>query len=235
MLLLLRLLNPVASCAGELIIDGVSLRTIDRSTLRQRIIAVPQDPTFLPDGTSFRNNLDPFTAATDEECQAVLEIVGLWALVSDRGGLAAGLIADALSHGQKQLFSLARAVLRRRVRVRELAGEVGDSYLANSSESAHRVGGATAGSGGILLLDEFTSGVDVETEKTMQQIISGEFKGYTVVMISHRLDMVMDFDRVLVMDQGSVVEDGSPKALIEGTGGRFKQLWMAGKTEKAQP
>lgn len=193
---------------------------------------MPQDPTFLPDGTTFRNNIDPFTAATDGECQAVLEVVGLWAMVSERGGLAAGLTVDTLSHGQKQLFSLARAVLRRRVRARELPGEVGDSYLANSSASTRRAGGA-AGSGGVLLLDEFTSSVDVETEKKMHEIITDEFGGYTVVMISHRLDMVMGFDRVLVMDQGSVVEEGSPNGLISGTSGRFKQLWMAGKTEKA--
>lgn len=85
-----------------------------------------------------------------------------------------------------------------------------------------------AGGGGVLILDEFTSSVDVEREKTMGEIIWREFESYTIIMISHRLDLVMRFDRVMVMDQGRLVEEGSPSELIEGTGGRFKDLWMAG-------
>ncbi|ROV97453.1 hypothetical protein VMCG_06839 [Cytospora schulzeri] len=181
-LLLLRLLDPVTPCTGDLIIDGVSLRTIDRSTPRQRIIAVPQDPTFFPDGTSLRSNLDPFTAATDKECKAVLEAVGLWPLVSDRGELTAGLTADTLSHGQKQLFSLTGAVLRRRGRARELAAEVGDPYV-ESSASARQAGGAS-GSGGVLILDEFTSSVNVETEKTVEEIIWRKSEAYTIIISS---------------------------------------------------
>lgn len=102
------------------------LHNIDRQALRQRIIAVPQEPVFLPDGTSFQANLDPFTASTEAECRVVLETVGLWPFVVDRGGLAAGLSSDTLSAGQKQLFSLARAVLRARIRARERRTEFGE-------------------------------------------------------------------------------------------------------------
>jgi ATP-binding cassette, subfamily C (CFTR/MRP), member 1 len=91
-------LDPVSS-TGRMCIDGVSLHTVDRSILRQRIIAVPQDLVFFPDGTSVRTNLDPFGAATDAECQAALEEVNLWSLVSDRGGLESGMTTDSLSQG----------------------------------------------------------------------------------------------------------------------------------------
>ncbi|KAJ5951885.1 uncharacterized protein N7479_010298 [Penicillium vulpinum] len=225
-LLLLRLLDPLASCTGELTIDDVSLLTIDRSTLRRRIIAVPQDSTLFPDGTSFRKNLDPFDTANEEECQAVLEMAGLWSLVSDRGGLMTGLSADGLSHGQKQLFSLARAVLRRRVRAHCLDAEIGDAYI-KSLPSATQVPGDT----GIIILDEVNRGVDIETQNTMQDIIRCEFAGYTVVMVSHGLDMVMDFDKVLVMDEGKLVEEGSPMKLSKEVGSRFRDLWMVGKHE----
>ncbi|KAJ5752402.1 hypothetical protein N7520_009319 [Penicillium odoratum] len=224
-LLLLRLLDPLTPCTGQLIIDDISLLKIDRSTLRQCIIAVPQDPTFFPDRTTFKKNLDPFNSATIDECHAALQTVGLWPLVSDRGGLEVGLTADTLSHGQKQLFNLARAVLRRRVRARQLNAEVGDAYVSSKSAALW-----TRGDSGVLILDEINSSVDTETQKVMLEIISREFVGYTVLMVSHRLDMIMGFDKVLVMDHGKLVEEGSPMELIEKDGW-FRNLWMAGKTE----
>lgn len=190
-------------------IDDTPLHRIDRSMLRQCIIAVPQDPVFLPDGTSFQVNLDPHGQSTEAECSAVLELVGLRDAVDD--GLTSAMASDALSQGQKQLFSLARAVLRRRVRSR--ARELG---LGEKSMS---------GDGGILLLDEFSSGVDQETEKVMQKIIHMEFEAYTVVMVSHRLDMVINFDIVVIMDGGSIVEKGKPRDLIHAEGSRFGDLW----------
>lgn len=222
-LLLLRLLDPLSSCTGELSIDNISLLKVDRFTLRQCIIAVPQDPTFFPDRTTFRRNLDPFNAATHDECHSVLKTVGLWPLVTDRGGLEAGLTADMLSHGQKQLFNLARAVLRRRVRARQIDAEVGDAYMHSSTSALPALGG------GVLILDEVNSSVDAETQKTMRDIIWSEFERYTVIMVSHRLDIVMEFDKVLVMDGGKLVEEGPPMELIKEETGWFKDLWMAGK------
>lgn len=187
---------------------------------------MPQDPTFLPDGTTIRDNLDPdgLLGATDAESEAVLAVVGLWESI--KGGLTAALTTDMFSHGQKQLFSLARAVLRRRVRERVLGAEVGSLY--------NKSGG---GFGGVLLLDEFTSSVDVETEKTMLAIIRSEFAAYTVVMISHRLDVLVAedgggfLDKVFVMDGGALVEQGVPGKLLEKDGGYFRSLWLAGKTK----
>ncbi|KAF4635233.1 hypothetical protein G7Y89_g2874 [Cudoniella acicularis] len=203
-LLLLGLLDPLVSCSANITIDDTLLRRIDRSILRQRIIAVPQDPVFLPDGTSFRSNLDAFAMSTEVECRSVLETVGLWKFVDCQGGLMAGMFADTLSQGQKQLFSLARAVLRRRVRSQMGSG------------------------GGILLLDEVSSSVDRDTDTAMHNIIRVEFKEYTIVMISHRLDIVMDFDTVVVMDEGRVVEKGQPRALVSKEESRFGELWRLG-------
>lgn len=195
------------------------LHKIDRAILRQRIIAVPQDAVFLPDGSTFMANLDPFGTSTELECQEVLEIVGLLPLVEERGGVTAGMSSETLSQGQKQLFSLARAVLRCRIRTREHEAEFGGRVNEK---------GAASTSGGILLLDEVSSSVDQETDRLMQKIILEEFSDYTIIMVSHRLEMVMSFDTVLVMDQGSVVESGDPKMLIKKEGGKFRELWMVG-------
>ncbi|KAI0843264.1 P-loop containing nucleoside triphosphate hydrolase protein [Hypoxylon sp. FL0890] len=210
-LLLLRLLDPVASCADKITIDEIPLHKIDRATLRQRIIAVPQEPVFLPDGTSFHVNLDPLSDSTKDECRAVLQTVSLWDFVEEHGGLAAGMSADILSGGQRQLFNLARAILRRRIRLKQLQSVFGEKTVAV---------------GGILLLDEVSSSVDRDTDKAMQGIIREEFKDYTIIMVSHRLDMVLGFDTVVVMDKGSIVETGRPQTLVEVDGSKFRELWM---------
>ena len=195
--------------ANAIFIDDLPLHTIDRPTLRERVIAVPQDAVFLPDGTSFRQNLDPFGAADASMCQAAFETVELWPFVQERGGLETGLSADTLSQGQKQLFSLGRAILRRRVR------------------AAAEPSGPVAG---VLLLDEVSSSVDQDTDRAMQTVIRDEFAGYTVIMVSHRLDMVLaTCDTVVVLDQGRVVETGAPAVLVEAEGTRFRELWLVGK------
>ncbi|KAF4450096.1 hypothetical protein F53441_6740 [Fusarium austroafricanum] len=204
-LLLLRLIDPLPSCASNMKIDGIYLHQIDRATLRKRIICIPQDAVFLPDGSSVKANIDPYNAATDAECFSVLNTVRLSGFVQDKGSLSADMSADDLSAGQKQLFSLGRAILRRRVRDR----------LAGSEKR-----------GGLLLLDEVSSSVDKVTDRAMQEIIRKEFESYTIVMVSHRLEMVMDFfDRVVVLDKGTVVESGRPRELVETPGSRFGDLW----------
>lgn len=172
---------------------------------------MPQDPVFLPDGTSFQTNLDPLGISTADECRAVLETVNLWDFISQRGGLAAGMSADTLSGGQRQLFNLARAILRRRTRSKQIEAEFGEGSV---------------GASGILLLDEVSSSVDQGTDKAMQNIIRDEFEGYTIVMVSHRLEMVLGFDTVVVMDKGSIVETGQPRRLVETNGSKFRELWL---------
>ncbi|KAK0382845.1 hypothetical protein NLU13_9940 [Sarocladium strictum] len=204
-LLLGRLLEPLPTCADNIHIDGLSLQSISRGALRERILIIPQDAVFLPDGSSIKDHVDPYGAATPPECSAALETVGLAGFIEDRGGLQAGMSADDLSAGQKQLFCLGRAILRKRVRERDPG--------CNSK-------------GGILLLDEVSSNVDKVTDRKMQEIIKAEFQAYTIVMVSHRLQMVVDyFDRVVVLDKGVVVESGAPKQLIKSAGSRFGELW----------
>ena len=211
--MLLKLLDPTTETAENATIDSTPLCRINRSALRQRIITIPQEAVFLPDGCSFQANLDPSDVSTTEECQSVLQAVGLWSLIQERGGLDAGLNASNLSAGQRQLLSLGRALLRRYIRARSM-----------------EMGGAGS-ERGILLLDEVSSSVDYETERVMQGIIRSHFKDYTVVAVSHRLNMIMDFDRVVVMDRGEIVEVGSPMLLAAQYGTKFGELVRAGASQ----
>lgn len=78
----------------------------------------------------------------------------------------------------------------------------------------------------VLILDEATSSLDVPGERAVQRAMATVLKGRTAVVIAHRLSTVEIADRVLVMERGRIVEDGSPSELIGGTG-RFADLHRA--------
>ena len=70
----------------------------------------------------------------------------------------------------------------------------------------------------IVLLDEATSALDTESEQSIQEALSRLFKGRTVIAIAHRLSTLDAFDRIVVMDHGRIVEDGSPQQLLRRKG-----------------
>ncbi|GAA2931537.1 ABC transporter ATP-binding protein [Streptomyces enissocaesilis] len=78
----------------------------------------------------------------------------------------------------------------------------------------------------VLILDEATSSLDIPGERAVQRAMNTVLRGRTAVVIAHRLSTVEVADRVLVMEQGRIVEDGSPAGLIGGTG-RFADLHRA--------
>ncbi|KXH60239.1 hypothetical protein CSAL01_11379 [Colletotrichum salicis] len=212
--LLLALLRLLPLSSGTISIDGVPIDALPLLPLRSALVAITQDQFVLP-GT-VRQNLDPLGLVSDAEAEAdadtdegenvpvsVLTRVGLWDTIRNNGGLEAQFAEEALSHGQRQLFFLARAILRKDI-------------------------------GRVLLLDEATSSVDAHTERMVKDLIRDEFKHHTIIAIAHRLDTVIDFDRVVVLDKGRVVEVGNPRELLDQKQGRFRQLWDASRQAGGQ-
>jgi len=177
----LRLVDP---SDGTIMIDGVDIVKVGRNTVRDRLICLPQDHLIFP-GT-FRFNLDPISKLPDQPLIDVLKTVGLWTLVTKRGGLTADLKMDTLSHGEQQLLALARAILRKQV----------------------------AGSHCILVLDEATSNLDKETEALIQTVIRQEFKGNTVITVAHRLETVLESDYIVLLEKGEVSKIGPPADVL---------------------
>jgi ATP-binding cassette subfamily C (CFTR/MRP) protein 1 len=105
--LLLRLYEPTS---GKIVIDGIDTSTLNLNALRESLVALPQDPMFLA-GT-VRYNLDQLSEASDEAVLAALSKTGIREAIEAKGGLDADLNTDWLSAGQRQLFCLARTMLR---------------------------------------------------------------------------------------------------------------------------
>ncbi|KAJ2907577.1 hypothetical protein GGI21_003749 [Coemansia aciculifera] len=70
----------------------------------------------------------------------------------------------------------------------------------------------------IVVLDEATANVDLETDKAVQELIRKELKDCTVLTIAHRLDTIMNSDRIVVMNKGTIAEVGTPQELLAKDG-----------------
>ncbi|GFE52053.1 metal ABC transporter permease [Roseobacter cerasinus] len=84
----------------------------------------------------------------------------------------------------------------------------------------------------ILLLDEATSALDSETEQEIKEALMQAGRGRTVLTIAHRLSTIAEADRIIVLEQGEIVEQGRHEALL-ATGGRYAQLWTRQQSDDA--
>ncbi|KAF0639068.1 hypothetical protein FPSE5266_00902 [Fusarium pseudograminearum] len=189
---------------GQITLDGEDISVIPRHLIRQRLSCLTQDPFVF--GDSIRANLDPCNASSDDEIRNALERVGILSVIqakidSDRILLDEKMDENFLSHGQRQLFCLARALLKK---------------------------------SSLLILDEPTSSVDTQTDARMQEVIRTEFSECTIIMIAHRIDTLLDLDKVAVLDRGSLVEFGVPQELLTDAGGAFTKLYRANKGRRTE-
>lgn len=204
--LLASLLHLLEMRKGSISIDGQDIAYMPRGILRQSLNVITQEPYWIT-SESVRFNMNPWSQPpadrtstsittsqgyTDEQLIFALTKCQIWHIILTKGGLNAKMDADFLSHGQRQLFCLARAILRKSK---------------------------------VVILDEVSASVDVHTDLLMQQIIREEFMDCTIISVAHRLDTIVDFDRVAVLDAGRVVEVGEPGELLRREGGRFRDLY----------
>lgn len=183
---------------GEVALDGVDVRALPDSELRQRVITVTQDP-FLFQGTIASNIELGRPGASREDVERAARLIGADQFIRR---MPNGYDTDLshrgvkLSAGQRQLISFARA------------------FVADPE---------------VLILDEATSSLDIPSERAVQRALGTLLHDRTAVIIAHRLSTVNDADRVLVLEAGTIVEDGSPAELVT-TGGRYAELhsaWLA--------
>ena len=179
---------------GEILVDGVNIQDIRRDYLRDNIAIVLQD-TVLFSNTIENNIKYADLDASDEEMIQAAEMSNIRRYIEKLPMKYQTFLKQAgagLSHGQRQLLSIARAV------------------LANPK---------------ILILDEATSSVDTRTEKKIQDAMVNLMKNRTSLIIAHRLSTIRDADKIVVMDQGRVVEIGNHEELLEKQG-KYYELYM---------
>ncbi|KAF5390969.1 hypothetical protein D9757_004019 [Collybiopsis confluens] len=175
--------------SGSVIIDGQDIRNVDLATLRTKLALVPQDNVMFL-GT-LRQNLDPVGSRTDAELISLLQRACL--LPKDESANAS---ADSK-------FSLDSQV-----------DDEGSNFSAGERQLINLCRALVKNSQ-IIILDEATSSVDVETDAKIQQTIQSEFASSTLLCIAHRIHTIVHYDRILVMDCGKVAEFGSVLELYD--------------------
>jgi len=77
----------------------------------------------------------------------------------------------------------------------------------------------------VLVVDEMTASMDHSSEKVILDLVKAEFEGSTILAVAHRLATIVDFDMVIVLDAGRLVESGRPHELLQRPDGQFKRMW----------
>ncbi|KAI1177406.1 hypothetical protein F4777DRAFT_204213 [Nemania sp. FL0916] len=225
---------------GQIRIDGVDVSRVPLRRLRKAVQLIPQSPVLFS-GT-VRSNLDPLHRHDDTELLSALESVH-WmpARYSDDDSSTAA--------GKPQEVMLKNSSAELESQPEPGSTHLGDGRPATSTKTLpgdgllqHAVaeGGTNLSLGErqllclaraivnrpkVLILDESTSSVDHTIDAQIQQSIRSEFRhSSTLIVIAHRLSTVVDFDRILVLDQGRVAEFGTPAQLMMLEGGLFRSL-----------
>lgn len=185
---------------GVVAIDGHDLRRVTQSSLRAQLAIVPQEGHLFA-GT-LRDNLafGCTGEVTDQRLVDALEAVGGEDLLA---GLPEGLDTEITERG---------------------------SGLSAGQRQLVAFARALAADPRLLILDEATSSVDVRTEQRIEQAMEALLPGRTSVLIAHRLSTIRKSDRIVVLEQGRIVEQGSHDTLMD-LGGRYAGLY--GDWEKA--
>ncbi|KAI3622081.1 atp-binding cassette transporter [Moniliophthora roreri] len=181
---------------GKVYYDGIPTDKINLDALRSKITIIPQMPELLS-GT-LRQNLDPFDQYDDATLHDALRAAGLYSL---QGTVEEGRLTleSTISSGGGNLSVGQRQILA----------------LARALVRGSK----------LLILDEATSAIDYETDTVIQNSLRRELPNdVTLITVAHRLQTIMDADKILVLDAGRIVEFDSPKTLLQKEGGTLRSL-----------
>lgn len=227
---------------GKIIIDDVDIGLIGLQNLREAITIVPQDPTLFT-GT-LRSNLDPFELFTDEEIFTALAKVQLvssaeamsWSATPNMSSQASTVVGRpspeaSASKGNGTIASestLARSMTNSKDNKNvflDLSTPIAESgsNLSQGQRQLLCLARALLKSPKVLVMDEATASIDYATDTRIQSTLR-ELKNHTLITIAHRLQTIIDYDKILVLDKGEVVEYAEPWELLQREEGSFRSM-----------
>lgn len=191
---LLRGLDTANLVHGQILIDGVDIATVPVKRLRESISTVSQTPFLLY--ASLRDNilLGCREGIDDQQIWDALDLVGMKEAVQHLDGQL-----DAVVSADGLQFS---------------GGERQLLCIARVLLQRRR----------IVVLDEATSSMDMSTDRKLLEVLQTSLRDVTVISVAHRISTIIEYDNVMVMDNGRIAEIGMPRELLRMPGSRFEAL-----------
>ncbi|RFU80509.1 abc transporter [Trichoderma arundinaceum] len=211
--LFLSLLGLIAQDSGKIVIDGVDLATLPREYLRTHLVAVPQE-AYILEGT-VRLNADPYRSRDSQATEGDLE-----------------------SRDQEIKAALERVGLWKKVENRGGLSAVIDEKFFSQGEAQLMILARAMlrqGESRVLLLDEATSSLDEATSNVIDNVVRTWFKEWTILAIAHKLDAILDYDKVAVLDAGRLMEFDSPRKLLSQRDSIFRDLYLLSTNQTSVP
>ena len=179
--------------SGEIKVDGVNINEYDKNSLRSLIGMVLQDSWLFSDTIANNIRYGKLDATDEEVIDAAKQVRAddFIRQLSDGYDTVLNEDSDNISHGQKQLLTIARTI------------------LADKE---------------ILILDEATSSVDTRTEKLIQEAMDKLMENRTSFIIAHRLSTIKNADKIIVIENGEIIEQGSHEELLNQKGYYYNTL-----------
>ncbi|MBR6928172.1 MAG: ABC transporter ATP-binding protein [Methanobrevibacter sp.] len=169
--------------SGSIKIDGIDIEEYDKDSLRSHIGMVLQDSWLFSDTISNNIRYGNLDASDEEIIDAASQVYAddFVRRLSDGYESELNEDTDNISHGQKQLLTIARTILSQKE---------------------------------VLILDEATSSVDTRTEKLIQKAMDRLMEGKTSFIIAHRLSTIRNADKIIVIENGEIIEQGNHEELL---------------------
>ena len=220
-LALTRLLELEETESGYFEIDGIKTKDLDLPTLRRSITVIPQDPLLLKGTLQF--NIDPYKRSIRKKVIDILKKTFLW---------ESNFFRRSESSSNSKDNSSAKTELTDQEKL-DFYIEDGGMNLSVGQRQLVCIARALLNQPKILLMDEATSNIDPHTDSKLQKLIREEFVGSTIITIAHRLETIIDYDRIFVFDDGYLVENGSLSKLLK-EGSKFRDVLEEYGTEFVQ-
>ncbi|KAG9313459.1 hypothetical protein JVU11DRAFT_5783 [Chiua virens] len=196
----------VEATEGKIMIDGVDISQIGLTDLRSKITIIPQDPTILS-GT-LRSTLDVFDEYEDADIFESLRRVHL---------------IPSEDVPEETPDTINANIFRN---LDSPVSEGGDNFSTGEKQLLC-MARAILKRSKVLVMDEATASVDYATDELISKTIRQEFASSTILTIAHRLRTVIDYDRVMLLDEGRIMEFDRPATLLADSNSRFYSLCKA--------
>ncbi|KAJ2615225.1 hypothetical protein EV177_001678 [Coemansia sp. RSA 1804] len=229
----LALLRFIEASKGRVVLDGVDISRIGLEDLRRNVTIIPQDPVLF--NGSIRSNLDPLDEHPDELLWEALRRTHLIKEndsqntygSSSSSSISVTSVVEGGGFNSGNTSGDGSALERMAGIFTSLDAEIKENgqNLSLGQRQLVALARALVRRSKLIIMDEATASVDFDTDNRIQNTIRGpEFANSTLLCIAHRLRTIIDYDRVLVLDNGKVAELDTPYNLLQNKDGIFRSM-----------